>query len=68
MLRFLWQASKGSPLRPWNSRFLKWRIETYWGWHAEDITAPQFRSFVWEHRAELLRFLRWASRMHRAQA
>ena len=63
MLGFLWQATKGYRLRPWRSPFLRWRIETYWGWHADDITGGQFRSFVWQHRAELWRFLRWAGRM-----
>ena len=63
MLGFLWQAAKGNRLRPWRSRYLLWRIETYWGWHADSITPRQFRSFVWEHRRELLRFLRWAARM-----
>ena len=65
MLGFLLQATKGNRLSPWRSRYLLWRIETYWGWHAESITPGQFRSFVWEHRAELLRFLRWAGRMRR---
>lgn len=63
MLRFLWQASKGYRLRPWSSPYLRWRVETYWGWHADRITPRQFRGFVWEHRAELLDFLRWAERM-----
>jgi len=65
MLRFLWEASKGYRLQPWNSPYLRWRIETYWGIHAENITAPEFRNFVWEHRSELLRFLHWAGRMSR---
>lgn len=64
MLRFLWRATKGHRLRPWRSRYLLWRIETYWGLHADRITPAQFRAFVWEHRGELLRFLHWASRMN----
>jgi len=63
MFWFLWQAAKGNRLRPWRSRYLLWRIETYWGLHAGSIAPSQFRSFVWEHRRELLRFLRWAARM-----
>jgi len=65
MLAFLWRAARGYRLRPWRSPYLRWRIETYWGWHAEQITAHQFRAFLWEHRGELMRFLRWASRMRR---
>ena len=45
MLGFLWQAAKGNRLRPWRSRYLLWRIETYWGWHAGKITPRQFRAF-----------------------
>jgi hypothetical protein len=63
MLAFLWQATRGYRLHPWDSPYLCWRIETYWGWHAGSITPAQFRSFAWEHRAELVRFLRWAADM-----
>jgi hypothetical protein len=63
MLGFLWQAAKGNRLQPWRSRYLLWRIETYWGWHADKVTPRQFRSFLWEHRMELWRFLCWAARM-----
>jgi hypothetical protein len=63
---FLWRATQGHRIRPWRSPYLRWRIETYWGWHAEQITPRQFRLFMWEHRAELLRFLDWAARMDAA--
>lgn len=67
MIGFLWRASSGHRLRPWNSPYLRWRIETYWGLHADKITAREFRQFVWEHRGELFRFLQWAHRMERAR-
>jgi len=63
VLKFLWIASKGYRLRPWRSPYLRWRIETYWGVHAETITAREFWTFVWIHKGELWRFLRWAGRM-----
>ena len=66
MWKFLWRASKGYRLRPWQSPYLRWRIETYWGWHADRIAGDEFRRFVWHHREELLRFLRWARRMDAA--
>jgi hypothetical protein len=66
VLSFLWLASKGHRLHPWTSPYLRWRIETYWGWHASEITPQQFRAFVRQHRAELLRFLRWAARMRKS--
>lgn len=65
MLRFLWHATRGYRLLPWRSPYLRWRIETYWGWEAEKIGPRQFWSFLWRRRAELLRFLRWAARMRR---
>lgn len=68
MLRFLWNATRGYRLRPWASPYLRWRVETYSGLHAETMTAGEFRRFGWEHRAELWRFLRWAGRMERRTA
>lgn len=65
MLAFLWQATRGYRLRPWRSPYLRWRIETYWGLHADEISPRQFRLFSWEHRGELWRFLKWASEMRR---
>jgi hypothetical protein len=63
VIRFLWKATKGYRLRPWASPYLRWRVETYWGLDAAAITAAEFRRFLWDHRAEMRRFLRWASRM-----
>lgn len=63
ILGAVWQAARGHRFAPWNSPYLRWRIETYWGLHAEAITPAEFRKFVWEHRSELLRFLAWAARM-----
>jgi hypothetical protein len=65
MLRFLWTATRGYRLRPWRSPYLRWRLETYSGIPAESIGFKEFWSFAWSHRAELLRFLRWAGRMRR---
>jgi hypothetical protein len=63
MFGFLWRATKGYRLAPWRSPYLRWRIETYWGSHAERITARDFWSFTWRERRALLRFLRWADKM-----
>jgi hypothetical protein len=63
MIGFLWKASRGYRLRPWASPYLRWRMETYWGMHAEDITFKEFWAFLWQHRTEMWRFLRWAGRM-----
>ena len=60
MLGAMWRLSKGYRLTPWRSPYLKWRIETYSGLHAEQITARDFWNFVWNQRRELARFLKWA--------
>jgi hypothetical protein len=60
MFRILWRLTRGNRLRPWRSAYLRWRIETYWGLHADAITFGQFWKFVWRERRELLRYLRWA--------
>jgi len=65
VIRFLWRSAKGNRLRPWRSPYLRWRIETYWGLHAERITPAEFWSFLWHRRRELLRFLHWAAKMER---
>ncbi|MBL8231141.1 MAG: hypothetical protein JNL98_21795 [Bryobacterales bacterium] len=62
MIAFLWQASRGYRLTPWRSPYLRWRIETYWGLHAEEIGPRQFWQFLWVHRGEMLRYLRWVDR------
>jgi len=64
MLRMLWRLSRGYRLAPWRSPYLRWRIETYWGLHADEISFGQFLAFAWRHRRELYRYLRWADRMN----
>jgi len=61
-LRLLWRLSRGYRLRPWASPYLRWRIETYWGLHAERIGFGDFWSFVWRHRTEMRRYMDWAVR------
>ena len=63
MFRILWRLSRGYRLYPWRSPYLRWRVETYWGLHAEGITFAQFWGFAWRQRHELLRYLRWAERI-----
>jgi len=62
-LVLVWRSARGHRFAPWRSPYLRWRIETYWGLHAESITPAEFRQFMWTHRAELMRFLDWAARM-----
>jgi hypothetical protein len=57
--------ARGYRLTPWRSPYLKWRIETFEGLHAESIGFGEFFSFTWRHRKSLARFLAWAERMAR---
>jgi len=66
MLRFLWIATSGYRLQPWNSPYLRWRIETYSGIPAETITRELFFRFLWQERASLWQYLRWVQRMSSA--
>jgi hypothetical protein len=63
MLSFVWRATRGYRLRPWRSPYLRWRMETYWGIHAGEIQFTDFWRFAWQHRKDLLRYLRWTERM-----
>jgi hypothetical protein len=63
MLSFVWSATRGYRLRPWRSPYLRWRMETYGGIHADQIQFKDFWRFAWHHRKDLLRYLRWTERM-----
>ena len=65
MLRFLWVASRGYRFHPWDSPYLRWRIETYSGIPAESITKDTFLRFVWQERKSLFQYLLWIRRMRR---
>ncbi len=67
-IRFLWNATRGSRLAPWRSRYVRWRIETYSGRQAETLTARDVLLFTWRERWNLLRFLRWTAEMDSAKA
>ena len=62
-IRFLWNATRGSRLRPWRSPYIRWRIETYSGAHAESLSARDVLLFSWRERSQLLRFLSWTREM-----
>ena len=64
-LRFLWHATRGYRLRPWRSPYLRWRLETYSGLHAETMTVGDIVRVFWRERTQFLRFLRWTSQIQR---
>jgi len=60
-IRVAWRLGRGYRLRPWQSPYLRWRIETWSGLHADSIDAGLFFRFIRSHRGELWRYLRWAA-------
>jgi len=65
MILLLWRLTRGYRLRPWKSPYLRWRLETYWCVHADQVTFREFWSLTWRERRALLRYLRWAAEMDR---
>jgi hypothetical protein len=62
LLRFLWRATRGYRLQPWRSPYLRWRMETFWGIPADEITCSLFWSLLWRNRRDVLRYLRWVGK------
>jgi hypothetical protein len=66
-LRFYWTAARGYRLRPWQSPYLRWRLETFVGPEAADLDAGKFFRILWRYRTQLESFLDWAAERRRAQ-
>ena len=60
-IRLLLRLTSGYRLTPWRGPYLRWRMETYWGLHASRIGFADFWRFLWSHRADTLRYIRWAA-------
>ena len=66
-LRYYWVAAKGYRLHPWQSPYIRWRMETYFGSIGAELDARSFLRLVWVERARLRSFLRWAGDLRRRQ-
>ena len=64
-MRFLWVATAGHRLRPWQSPYLRWRLETYTGKSSATLVPGDFARLAWSERGQMLRFLRWMGEMGR---
>lgn len=62
-IRFLWNATRGERLRPWRSKYLRWRLETYSGKWAESVGPKDFWEMLWKEKRQVIRFLRWTGEM-----
>jgi hypothetical protein len=65
-IRFLWNATRGHRLQPWKSEYVRWRIETYSGLHADEVNGRVFFRFLMRERYRLVHFLLWTAKVDRA--
>jgi hypothetical protein len=66
-LRYYWLVSKGYRLRPWKSPYLQWRMETFFGPAAANLTPRKFLNLMWTERTRIHRFLAWVEDRRREQ-
>lgn len=62
---FLWAAARGYRVRPWRSPYLRWRVETYTGIPAQQITVRDVTGLISREWAQMARFLQWVEDMRR---
>jgi hypothetical protein len=66
-LRYYWIIAKGYRLQPWNSPYIQWRLETYFGKEAAGMDCAKFMNLMWRERGRMRRFLDWVGERRRAQ-
>jgi hypothetical protein len=66
-LRYYWIIAKGYRLHPWDSPYIQWRLETFFGKDAADMDRATFMSLMWRERMRMRRFLDWVGERRRAQ-
>jgi hypothetical protein len=66
-LRYYWIVTKGYRLAPWESPYIRWRMETFFGPEAADLGAGKFFRLIWRERARTKRFLRWVAQRRAAR-
>jgi hypothetical protein len=66
-LRYYWIIAKGYRFCPWESPYIQWRLETFFGKNAADLDARQFFTLMWRERVRMERFLEWVAARRRAQ-
>ena len=67
-LRYYWIAARGYRLHPWDSPYLRWRLETFLGKEAESPNPSQFLKILWKYRRQMQNFVDWAAERRRVQA
>ena len=60
-LRYYWIISKGHRLTPWTSPYIRWRMETFFGHEAANLSVSEFFHLLWRERVRMERFLGWVA-------
>jgi len=66
-LRYYWITTKGYRLHPWDSPYIHWRMETFYGAAAANLDRRTFFRLMWNDRTRIAQFLDWVSERRRAQ-
>jgi hypothetical protein len=67
-LSYYWIAARGFRFRPWDSPYLRWRLETFLGAEAGNASAGQFLKILWKYRHQMQTFADWAAERRRARS
>jgi hypothetical protein len=67
-LSYYWIVARGYRLHPWDSPYLRWRLETFLGREAEGASAWRFLTILWKYRHQMQNLVDWAADRRREQA
>jgi hypothetical protein len=66
-LRYYWMIARGYRLNPWNSPYIRWRFETFFGPEAAPLDARKFFKLSWKYRTQMEEFIAWVGQRRREQ-
>lgn len=66
-LRYYCLISRGYRFQPWESPYIRWRMETFFGPDAAELRPKLFLQLLWRERRRIRRFARWAAERRAAQ-
>jgi len=66
-IHYYWITTKGYRLHPWDSPYVQWRMETFFGEEAGEMDRKKFMGLMWRERKRMWDFLGWVKERRRAQ-
>jgi hypothetical protein len=66
-LRYYWITARGYRLNPWNSPYIRWRFETFFGPEAAPLDARKFFTLSWKYRTQMEEFIEWVGQRRQEQ-